>query len=366
MSQVGLKQELLPAPNTQLARQSGRYEIGDEQPKTPAVIEGSHVAESGVVRLLEINTLSAEELRWIEARASQPPSTEPRRGLTSAVFAKDGEDPTFGALQPFYREPTLERVQLQFEDLSLDPSHNPLARSSLMPPPRRALGITRATAIGVGVLALSSVVYLTAIASWGGPGRSTTVMLPARMAKSPRVLTPSPASGQAWGEEAYDVAPLRQQGHDIPWSTAPEVGPAHNPPQAAASVASSSADSTAAPSPGWKRRRLIAWRARMATVRASSAAPAVVPVELPLQPSREQIKSGIEAVRAALQSCAGVLHGTVTARLTIAATGRVTSATIEGAFAGMPEGSCMARALRNASFVRFSSPSLQVTYPFRL
>jgi hypothetical protein len=364
MSQAGLKQELLAAPITQVARQSGRYEIGEEQPRAA---NESHAAESGALRLLEINTLSAEELGWIEARKSLPPSAEPRRGLTSAVFAKDGEDPTFGALQPFYREPTLERVQLQFEDLSLDPSHNPLARSSLLPPPRRALGITRATAIGVGVLALSSVGYLAVIASWGGAGRSTTVMLPARMAKAPHVVTLEVPQETAVNAAANSATPaVAEESQDLPWSTAPETVQPREAARASAPLAPAAVAPGVDLSPGWKRRRLIAWRARVAAVRAASAAPSVVTPDLPTQPSREQIKVGIEAVRAAVQTCAGVLHGTSTVRLTIASTGRVTSATIEGAFAGTPEGSCMARALRSASFARFSLPSLQVTYPFRL
>jgi hypothetical protein len=360
MSQAGLKQELLAVPSTQVARQSGRHEIAAQ----PQPAEGSHVAESsGVLRLLEINTLSAEELSWIDARASQPPSAEPRRGLTSAVFAKDGEDPTFGALQPFYREPTLERVQLQFEDLSLDPSHNPLARSSLLPPPRRALGITRVLAIGVGVLALSSVGYLAVVASWGGAGRSSTVVLPARMAKAPHVVALETAVSAAAN---YETLPGAAGPVEVPWSTAPKSVRPEDTARAPAPLGSAALDPGLDRSPGWKHRRVIAWRARMEEIRAATAAPPVAPLALPTQPSREAIKVGIDAVRPAVQTCVGVLHGTSTARLTIASTGRVTSATIEGAFAGTPEGSCMARALRNASFARFALPSLQVTYPFRL
>jgi hypothetical protein len=362
MSQAGVKHELSEVPNAQLARPSGRYTIEDEQPATLPPPQASQVATASALPLLGINALSAEELRWIEARTNHP-NTDPPRGLTSAVFAKEGEDPTFGALQPFYREPTLERVQLQFADLSLDPSHNPLARSSLLPPPRAAMGITRALAIGVGALALSSVGYLAVIASWGGPGTATTVFLPARMAKAPHVLTLVPPQ-----EAPVSFAAAVTGGEEVPASIADEVPWSTSVESNAQASTAPAADATAAGalSPGWKQRRLAAWRARVAAIRGASAAPEVVPLALPAQPTREQIKLGLDGVRSMLQSCAASLHGTSTARVTIASAGRVASASIEGAFAGTPEGSCMARALRNAVVPRFSGPNLQVSYPFRL
>jgi hypothetical protein len=46
--------------------------------------------------------------------------------------------------------------------------------------------------------------------------------------------------------------------------------------------------------------------------------------------------------------------------------GRVTNARVQGQFAGTPEGSCIARAVRRARFPRFKRPSFQVTFPYRL
>jgi len=39
---------------------------------------------------------------------------------------------------------------------------------------------------------------------------------------------------------------------------------------------------------------------------------------------------------------------------------------VDGAFAGTPQGSCMARALRGAQFPQFASSQLRVVYPFAL
>jgi hypothetical protein len=82
--------------------------------------------------------------------------------------------------------------------------------------------------------------------------------------------------------------------------------------------------------------------------------------------SRTQVQNGLESVRGELQSCAAGAHGRTTANVTVSGAGRVTYVTIEGAFAGTPQGSCMARALRGAQFPQFATPQLRVRYPFAL
>jgi hypothetical protein len=44
----------------------------------------------------------------------------------------------------------------------------------------------------------------------------------------------------------------------------------------------------------------------------------------------------------------------------------VTTATVNGPFAGTPTGSCIARAVRAARFPPFAQPRFAVTYPFHL
>jgi hypothetical protein len=87
--------------------------------------------------------------------------------------------------------------------------------------------------------------------------------------------------------------------------------------------------------------------------------------DLPAQPSREQIKQTMEAARSSLQLCSADAHGIAFANVTIAGSGHVSYSTIGGAFAGTPQGSCMARALRSAQFPRFAATSLTVSYPFQ-
>jgi hypothetical protein len=73
------------------------------------------------------------------------------------------------------------------------------------------------------------------------------------------------------------------------------------------------------------------------------------------------------AVRSAVAACAAGRGGVVTVRVTFAgSSGRVTTAVVEGAFAGTPEGSCMARAIRAARVPRFAQPTSSVSFPFQI
>jgi hypothetical protein len=46
--------------------------------------------------------------------------------------------------------------------------------------------------------------------------------------------------------------------------------------------------------------------------------------------------------------------------------GHVSNASVTGQFAGTPVGSCIARAVRGATFPRFANPTFTFSYPFRL
>jgi hypothetical protein len=368
MSRAGLKQQLIAVPSVGPARPSGRYEIDKTRTQEPSPMERADVREN-IARLLEINRLSEEELGWIQARSSRPPEPTVVRPATSAVFVKEGDDREFGALQPFYREPTLERVQLQFADLSLDPSQNPLAHSSLRPPAKRHPSVPLAWGIAVGALALSSVGYLAALAGWVGPGSSTTVISPARRAMAPHVVAWVPPEPVGTLSEQPIAAVAEPTSDDVLWSVTDmddQAVPARRNPVTALQLQPPAPAAPARPQLTL-RQRVAAWRAREAAARAASAArPLASATSLPEQPSRDEIKQGLDSARPALQACAGSAHGLSTAHVTVTGAGRVASVTIDGAFAGTPEGSCMARALRAAAFPRFSTPSLQVTYPFRL
>ena len=98
----------------------------------------------------------------------------------------------------------------------------------------------------------------------------------------------------------------------------------------------------------------------------SAAAPAADP-SLPARPSRSQVQAGMNKVAPRVRRCGNGTTGTVMVNVVISgSSGRVTGANVSGQFAGTPVGSCAARAVRGATFPRFSQSSFSVRYPFQV
>lgn len=96
-----------------------------------------------------------------------------------------------------------------------------------------------------------------------------------------------------------------------------------------------------------------------------TSAAAAVPA-LADAPSREQVQAALSAVRPAVQACVDG-HGTVRVRVSVASSGRVTTALVEDPYwARPPTGSCIARAVRTARFPPFARERFVVLYPFTL
>lgn len=87
---------------------------------------------------------------------------------------------------------------------------------------------------------------------------------------------------------------------------------------------------------------------------------------LPETPDRSTIQAVLAARTEAVTACANGAHGLADVDIVIASSGRITTATVNGSFAGTPIGSCIARAVRAATFPPFSQPRFEVTYPFHL
>jgi hypothetical protein len=88
--------------------------------------------------------------------------------------------------------------------------------------------------------------------------------------------------------------------------------------------------------------------------------------DLPELPSRDDVLAALAPIRAGVDECAHGQHGMAQVDITVASTGFVTHAVVDGDFAGTPEGSCIARAARRAQFVAFKKPTFRVIYPFSL
>lgn len=358
-------------PESSVAHQSGRYSIGQQREREDQTVRMTlqpTAANTNASPGLSVHQISEEELAWIEERTATARRPDPKQSSTppATVFHKptsEDDVPALSALRPYYREPTLERVQLQFEDKSLDPTQNPLSHSSLQPPQKRRLGSVQSLLTGVGALALVGVGYLAALANTGNSdGAATTTFAPASAPAQTQTNEALLAAAPRAPEPTAVDAPAPVPTADVLWSVAERANAAAVQPEQGAAD-----EATQAAQPATEATAADALQPRRIPRAHVVGRPMPAPTAgLPPLPSREQIQSGIEGMRATLQSCAGAAHGTTTARLTILGTGRVASATIEGAFAGTAQGSCMARALRTAAFPRFAAENLQVTYPFRL
>jgi len=90
--------------------------------------------------------------------------------------------------------------------------------------------------------------------------------------------------------------------------------------------------------------------------------------DLPAQLSKNQVIAGMSRVAGRVARCGAGQAGTVTMDVVInGATGRVASVNVGGQFAGTPVGSCAARAVRAATFPRFTESPLTIRgYSFQV
>jgi len=73
----------------------------------------------------------------------------------------------------------------------------------------------------------------------------------------------------------------------------------------------------------------------------------------------------LDGVAPQVYACYGDDHGLAEVTVIVAGSGRVTTCTVSGRFAGTPVGSCIARAVRSARFPAFSQERFTVNYEYR-
>ncbi|HUT76522.1 MAG TPA: hypothetical protein VM285_02490, partial [Polyangia bacterium] len=93
--------------------------------------------------------------------------------------------------------------------------------------------------------------------------------------------------------------------------------------------------------------------------------PAATGGGVPDKLSRDEVQDGMQSVARAVKACGKGAGGTITIRVTIAASGSVTSAKATGPHAGTPVGSCAEKAVKKARFSKAKN-KLDVSYPFKL
>jgi hypothetical protein len=143
--------------------------------------------------------------------------------------------------------------------------------------------------------------------------------------------------------------------------------------EAAAKAVAEQGESEASPSAAAATKPEQASGASDAKPAAAAAQPGAQPDKaqaseggLPAQPTREQVVAAMNSVLPGLQECVGEKHGVADVTVTVRSAGFVSYAIVGGTFVGTPEGSCIAKVVRDAKFPEFTDPFIRVTYPFNL
>lgn len=189
-------------------------------------------------------------------------------------------------------------------------------------------------------------------------------------AEAPATIAPMPASAGSSGAlgrraRAGSGAAARELSSDRLAESRAAAAPG---PSGGATGGDSGGVEGASPSP---RGGSGAGGGRSAGPGSGASPPAVAPARprsggpAPESPSRETVRDVLEGVRPQVEACFGESHGLAEVVVIVAGSGRVTTSTVSGRFAGTPVGSCIARAVRGARFPEFTNPRFEVHYQYR-
>jgi hypothetical protein len=89
---------------------------------------------------------------------------------------------------------------------------------------------------------------------------------------------------------------------------------------------------------------------------------------VPPQLSREDILKGMQGIQPQVSACFAQYHvpGTALVGITIGSNGKVQKAKVAGPLAGTPTGDCITKAVKGATFGRFSAKAMSIQYPIVL
>lgn len=138
---------------------------------------------------------------------------------------------------------------------------------------------------------------------------------------------------------------------------------------AARAAALAAAEQAAATDPGASKGHHRSSRSSRSSSSSAAAEPAPASNEpLPANLTRDDILKGMQGIQPQVSSCFAQYHvpGTALVSMTISGSGRVSKANIVGPLAGTPTGDCVGKAVRGASFSRFSGKAMSVQYPIVL
>jgi cytoskeletal protein RodZ len=225
-----------------------------------------------------------------------------------------------------------------------------------------------------GVLLVAAVVLL-ATGAWfltaGSFRRATLTEVPNRQGTETAAAS-QPMNNMAAAKTSVTEPPNEQvpSGADSN-ANAANANAAAPAPVANASNVQNGANESAAPGPALKNKPSLTATVRGERTRGSKragngkAAPAATG-EVAQGPTRGEVITRLESVRPAVHACAAGRSGVADLDITIAHTGTVMHVLVGGDFAGTTEGTCIARAVRQAHFPAFKQERFRLLYPYAI
>jgi|GEM_PF-6797074 len=212
---------------------------------------------------------------------------------------------------------------------------------------------------------LVAAVMLVATGAWfmtAGTFRRATLSTPAESTTA-AATQPTTATEKKVEQPAVPAAPA-----ETPAPTSAETVSAAPSTVAPPTTTGKSEDVAA---PALKQKPALTASARGERVRrsgrASKANATPAPTgEVPTGPTRSEVVARLESVRSSVQTCAAGRSGVADLDITIAHTGVVMHVLVGGDFAGTTEGSCIARAVRQARFPQFKQERFRLLYPYAI
>jgi hypothetical protein len=269
--------------------------------------------------------------------------------------------PARGDTTPTERMPLPRPANHSTAPTSVPKTDRPPERRSAMP----WMLVAAAVLLGVGLAGLSR--YRSA------ESQAEPVAVAAPSAVTPELEVPAPAPVEAArAEPATVVEKSAAEAMAEPAKEAPSADEAaHAARQEERDRRRRERDearaTAAAQAPAGEGAPAAAPAAAEAKPAASEAKPApAADGAVPSQPTRDQVVAAMNGVLPRIQECVGDKHGQANVTITVRAAGFVSYAIVAGTFVGTPEGSCIARVVKEAQFPPFGEPFIRITYPYQL
>jgi predicted Zn finger-like uncharacterized protein len=267
------------------------------------------------------------------------------------------------------------------------PMFSPMAAPILMPAPASGPPKWIWALLGVGVLAVLGIVVVGVLLLTRKPEpQAVATVTPAVAAPGPAAAPPAAAGNPAAVPPAAapvavaaakpdePKAPADDKHHVVKEHKNAKEPKGHEPTAAAPVVAAAPAPAAPAPKKGGGKKDELddllnnASPDKPAPKHSAPREEAASDSNLPDQLDKGAIVGGMSKIKAKVADCyvQFKVPGLANVSVTIGHNGRISSASVSGSFSGTPTGSCVEKAVKQASFGQFKGSPQTINYPFML